>query len=171
MKRNLILCVVLLLSAATLVAQVPERTEANVKRYTKICREHIYRDMKGMYREAGEALPYPFLAPGSAQYNDVLWDWDSWLSNVALRQILLEHGTKKDREEAIRYEQGCILNALAYGGMDGWIPIWIERFSPSRAEWLKTINPWKSNMHVGRAAMPNGCARTSTSSRPSRQSI
>ena len=147
MKRNLILCAVLLLSAANLVAQVPERTEANVKRYTKICREHIYRDMKGMYREAGEALPYPFLAPGSAQYNDVLWDWDSWLSNVALRQILLENGTKKDREEAVRYEQGCILNALSYGGMDGWIPIWIERFSPSRAEWLKTINPWKSNMH------------------------
>ena len=129
------------------LAQLPDRTLQNVRHYTQLCREHIYEDMKIMYREPGEALQYPFLAPGSAQYNDVLWDWDSWLSNVALRQILLEHGSKKDGEEAVRYEQGCILNALSYGGMDGWIPIWIERFSPSRADWLKTINPWKQNMH------------------------
>ena len=38
-----------------------------------------------MYREAGGALKYPFLAPGSNQYLDMLWDWDSWLSNIALR--------------------------------------------------------------------------------------
>jgi len=39
----------------------------------------------------------------------MLWDWDSWLSNVALRQILLENGNEKDREQAIPYEQGCVL--------------------------------------------------------------
>ena len=78
--------------------------------------------MKGMYREKGKSLVYPFLAPGSNQYLDMLWDWDSWLSDVALRQILLEHGTEKDRQEALQYEQGCVLNALHYGRMDGWIP-------------------------------------------------
>ena len=52
----------------------------------------------------------------------MLWDWDSWLSDVALRQILLEYGTDKDRQEALQYEQGCVLNALHYGGMGGWIP-------------------------------------------------
>ncbi len=31
--------------------------------------------------------------------------------------------------------------------MEGWIPIWIERNAPSREEMLKSINPWKSNMH------------------------
>ena len=103
--------------------------------------------MKGMYREAGQSLVYPFLASGSSQYLDMLWDWDSWLSNVALRQILLENGNDKDREEALKYEQGCVLNALHYGGMDGWIPIWIERNAPSREEMLKKRNPWKSNMH------------------------
>ena len=77
----------------------------------------------------------------------MLWDWDSWLSNIALRQILLENGTEKDKQEALKYEQGCILNSLHYGGMDGWIPIWIERNAPSREEMLKTRNPWKSNMH------------------------
>lgn len=128
-------------------AQMPERTPENVQKYKDICRKHIYKDMKGMYREPGGSLKFPFLAPGSSQYLDMLWDWDSWLSNVALRQILLENGTDKDREQALKYEQGCVLNSLSYGGMDGWIPIWIERNAPSREEMLKTRNPWKSNMH------------------------
>ncbi|MDR2937874.1 MAG: glycoside hydrolase family 37 [Prevotellaceae bacterium] len=128
-------------------AQLPERTSTNVEKYKKICREHIRREMKGMYRDAGGALQYPFLAPGSSQYLDMLWDWDSWLSNVALRQNLLENGTEKDRQEALKYERGCVLNALKYGGMDGWIPIWIERNAPSREEMLRKRNPWKSNMH------------------------
>lgn len=129
------------------MAQVPERTPENVEKYTRICRENVYKSMRGMYREPGGALKFPFLAPGSNQYLDMLWDWDSWLSNIALRQILLEKGTDKDRQEALKYEQGCVLNSLSYGGMDGWIPIWIERFYPSREEMLKTRNPWKSNMH------------------------
>ncbi len=136
-----------LLSVATVAAQLPARTPENVRKYIRICRENIRKEMKGMYREPGQALKYPFLAPGSNQYLDMLWDWDSWLSNVALRQILLENGTKEDREEALKYERGCVLNALSYGGMDGWIPIWIERNAPSREEMLKTRNPWKSNMH------------------------
>ena len=103
--------------------------------------------MKGMYREAGGALKFPFLAPGSNQYLDVLWDWDSWLSDVALRQILLENGGDKDRREALKYEQGCVLNSLNYGGMDGWIPIWIERNALTREDMLSVRNPWKNNMH------------------------
>lgn len=146
MKKINLLCGVLCLTVSTF-AQLPERTSENIRKYTEICRKHIYKDMKGMYREAGQSLVYPFLAPGSSQYLDMLWDWDSWLSNVALRQILLENGNDKDREEALKYEQGCVLNALHYGGMDGWIPIWIERNAPSREEMLKKRNPWKSNMH------------------------
>ena len=146
MKKYLIGSLLLLLTTAV-TAQLPTRTPENIDKYKKICREHIYRDMKGMYREAGGALPFPFLTPGSSQYLDLLWDWDSWLSNVALRQILLENGTEKDRQYALKYEQGCVLNSLAYGGMEGWIPTWIERDAPSRAEMMKSINPWKSNMH------------------------
>lgn len=141
------LTIVSLVVQMTAIAQIPAHTPENIERYKKICREHIYKEMKGMYREPGGALPYPFLAPGSNQYLDMLWDWDSWLSNVALRQILLENGNEKDRAQALRYEQGCVLNSLSYGGMEGWIPIWIERNAPSREEMLKSINPWKSNMH------------------------
>ena len=68
----------------TAAARLPERTPENVAKYARICREAIRKEMKGMYREAGGALRYPFLAPGSNQYLDMLWDWDSWLSDVAL---------------------------------------------------------------------------------------
>jgi hypothetical protein len=146
MKRILIL---LFLTAilTNSYPQMPANTQANINKYKAICRETIYKEMQGMYREPGGALKYPFLAPGSNQYLDMLWDWDSWLSDVALRQILLEHGNEKDREKALKYEQGCVLNSLSYGGMDGWIPIWIERNAPSRQEMLSVRNPWKSNMH------------------------
>lgn len=146
MKKILILLIIAV-SAFVLQAQMPSRTPENIEKYKQICRKYIHAEMKGMYREAGGSLKYPFLAPGSSQYLDMLWDWDSWLSNVALRQILLEKGTDKDRKDALKYEQGCILNSLSYGGMDGWIPIWIERNAPSREEMLKARNPWKSNMH------------------------
>jgi len=145
--KKYILGSVLLICTLLAMAQLPERDKENIEKYKKICREFIYKDMKGMYREPGGALKFPFLAPGSNQYLDMLWDWDSWLSNIALRQILLEHGTDKDRNDALKYEQGCVLNSLSYGGMEGWIPIWIERNAPSREEMLKTRNPWKSNMH------------------------
>ena len=144
-KLLVVLCFSLVV--ADVLAQMPARTPENIEKYKRICRENIYKEMKGMYREAGGALKYPFLAPGSNQYLDMLWDWDSWLSDVALRQILLEHGNEKDREQALKYEQGCVLNSLSYGGMDGWIPIWIERNAPSREKMLSTRNPWKSNMH------------------------
>ncbi|NDW13802.1 glycoside hydrolase family 37 [Bacteroides sp. 214] len=151
MKHKLFRTTLLLLLAVgytlSAFAQLPQRTPENVEKYKKICREYIYKDMKGMYREPGQALKYPFLAPGSNQYLDMLWDWDSWLSNIALRQILLENGSEKDKQQALKYEQGCVLNSLNYGGMDGWIPIWIERNAPSREEMLKTRNPWKDNMH------------------------
>ena len=145
--RKLFLISLLCVVCAGSHAQLPERNVANVNKYKELCRQNIYKEMRGMYRKAGGSLKYPFLAPGSSQYLDILWDWDSWLSNVALRQILTDKGSDADKREAIPYEQGCVLNSLNYGGMDGWIPFWIERKQPSREEMLKKINPWKTNMH------------------------
>ncbi|MGQ1890611.1 MGH1-like glycoside hydrolase domain-containing protein [Thermophagus sp. OGC60D27] len=147
MVRTIFLIVFLIGIFTKSMGQLPAPTPENIEKYKQICRKYIYKEMKGMYRTSGGSLKYPFLAPGSNQYLDMLWDWDSWLSNIALRQILLENGNEKDRIEALQYEQGCVLNALSYGGMDGWIPIWIERDAPSREEMLKKRNPWKSNMH------------------------
>jgi putative isomerase len=145
--KKIFTAILIFSSSLAVLSQMPARTAENLEKYKRICRENIYREMSGMYREAGAALKYPFLAPGSSQYLDMLWDWDSWLSDVALRQILSENGSNEDSDKALKYEQGCILNSLSYGGMDGWIPIWIERNAPSREEMLKARNPWKSNMH------------------------
>ena len=115
------------------------------EKYSNIIKEKIYKDYKGMYREAGESLKFPFITPGSAQYADVLWDWDSWLSNIALRQILSDKGTPTDKKEASVYEQGCILNFLSYCEIDGWIPIMIGRKSDIGSS--KPKNIYEENMH------------------------
>ena len=98
MKKILFVCLGFLFSAS-LAAQMPERNAENLKKYKEICRQHIYKNMKGMYRQPVGALKYPFLVPGSGQYANQLWDWDSWLSDIALRQIIVEHGTDADRKE------------------------------------------------------------------------
>lgn len=112
-------------------------------RYTKLIRENLAVTYNGMFREAGEALPFPFLTPGSSQYADVLWDWDSWLTNVALRQILKESGTQEDREEAVKYERGCVQNYLSGVKINGWIPITLQRHTERR----KPDDIYAQNMH------------------------
>jgi putative isomerase len=107
--------------------------ESQTNTYVTLIRKSIFAGYSGMYREAGGGLPYPFLTPGSDQYADVLWDWDSWLSNVALKQILVETGDENEIKRARQYEQGCVLNWLhiaknnGWGGCKGWIPIFVGR--------------------------------------------
>lgn len=108
-------------------------------------KENIYGNYEGMFREEGGGLKYPFITPGSSQYADVLWDWDSWLTNIALRQILLDLGDKELSAEAVRYEQGCVLNFLDFGGMDGWIPINIKR--NDMREQIRPKDIYLVNMH------------------------
>lgn len=76
-----------------------------------------------MFREPAGILRHPFLVPGSC-YDNCLWDWDSWLTNVALRQFA--------PGEISVYEKGCILNFLEHMDERGRIPIVIlpERTMP-----------------------------------------
>ncbi|MFP4380600.1 MAG: hypothetical protein ACLFUS_08865 [Candidatus Sumerlaeia bacterium] len=43
-----------------------------------------------------------------------MWDWDAWLSNVALGQILADLDDAGAAEEAWPHEQGCVLNYIAW---------------------------------------------------------
>lgn len=115
------------------------------KKYRDIIKEHLYKDFKGMYRSPGGTLQYPFLVPGGDQYGDVLWDWDSWLSNVALRQILKDKNSSEDLFEAEQYEQGCVLNYLSFSGIDGWVPITIPKDADMSKS--KPADIYKENMH------------------------
>lgn len=113
--------------------------------YSTIIKKSIYQDYQGMCKSAGDGLNFPFLTPGSSQYADQLWDWDSWLSNVAIRQILIEKSDKKLSQDMLKYEQGCVLNFLSFAGIDGWIPILIQR--QSKVKLVKPANIFETNMH------------------------
>ena len=50
-----------------------------------------------------------------------LWDWDSWLTNVAVRQIMKDNNDFN--LEFVACEKGCILNFLEHTLDDGRMPI------------------------------------------------
>lgn len=117
-------------------------TSPSIAACARTIRSHVCRDYESMYRKAGGALKYPFLTPGSQQYDDVLWDWDSWLSDVALRQILGEVGRSAAYRKALPYERGCIQNFLSCTGGTGYIPIQMGR---SEFKWPDDVR--NTNMH------------------------
>jgi hypothetical protein len=117
----------------------------SVEHQMSFIRKNIYQSYKGMFREPGGALKFPYITPGSSSYANDLWDWDSWLSNIALRQILADVGSKKDREDALKYEQGCVLNYLFYTSYDGYMPMLVAKISDP--EKIKPADIYKTNMH------------------------
>lgn len=126
--------------------QVSAQTKAT-REHRKLIKEHVYSDYKLMFKQpTGIALKYPYITPGSRQYAAVLWDWDSWLSNVALRQILNDIGSEADKTEALTYEQGCVLNYLAYTSPeDGYMPMVVDaETNPDR---IKPADIYSTNMH------------------------
>ncbi len=120
MKKFLIL----FLMCAALVTK-GANTDPETQHYIKIIRENIFKEYKGMFRPPTGVLKHPFIVPGNSSYQNQLWDWDSWLTDIALRQILAENGSKKDTEEALQYEEGCILDSLD-ASKAGWIPVVIN---------------------------------------------
>ena len=126
--------------------QVGAQTKAT-REHRKLIKEHVYSDYKLMFKQpTGIALKYPYITPGSRQYAAVLWDWDSWLSNVALRQILNDIGSEADKAEALAYEQGCVLNYLAYTSPeDGYMPMVVDaETDPDR---IRPADIYSTNMH------------------------
>ncbi len=138
-KKYLILLLIIKCSIA--FSQTPDSVRQNIN----IIKKNIYADYKGMFREPGGALLYPYITPGSNAYANDLWDWDSWLSNIALRQVLSNIGTANDKKDVLRYEQGCVLNYLSYTGFDGYMPILIAKRSDP--EKIKPQNIYATNMH------------------------
>jgi putative isomerase len=132
---------------STLVVTTSMAQVKSTKEHRALIKQHCYTDYKQMYKQPeGGALIYPYITPGSHQYARVLWDWDSWLSDVALRQILADTGTDEDRREALAYEQGCVLNYLAYTSLeDGYMPMVVDAESdPAK---MKPKDIYSTNMH------------------------
>ncbi len=81
--------------------------------------EAIISYAKGNYsaqlREPAGILKHGFIVPGS-YYSTQLWDWDSWLTNIALRRIA-------PPEALSGYEKGCVLNFIENMCDDGRMSI------------------------------------------------
>jgi len=122
----------------------PARSQDVPDKYSAIIRQHIYHDYPGMFHAPVGVLPYPFITPGSV-YANQLWDWDSWLSDIALTQILTDQHPDQNPQMAITYGQGCVLNFLQFGGTDGYIPIVIPADANPRKHLPDDL--YKTNMH------------------------
>ena len=88
-----------------------------IKNYSKDAYKWITRDPKG-------TLKHPFIVPGKP-YPYQLWDWDSWLTDVATRQIILDNGGE-GMEKYTEYERGCIINFLEHTDESGNMPILVD---------------------------------------------
>jgi putative isomerase len=143
MSKLIYFCFCLLIMTTTSSAQT--REAAN---YRELIRSSIIRDYPGMLHEPTGALAYPFVTPGSV-YAKELWDWDSWLSDVALCQIMIDQGQQADRQRMLSYGRGCVLNFLAAAKSDGEMPIRIQvnPKSTTRPVAAATTRANPSNIH------------------------
>ena len=132
-------------SANILKAQVKPagKIDNETRKYITLIKKTLSKEYPGMFREPGGRLTYKFLTPGSDSYSDVLWDWDSWLSDIAIRQALIFNAGEKEKLAAFEYEKGCILNFLFMNSGDGWIPISISKYPSS----LDVLFERKKNFH------------------------
>ena len=89
--------------------------------HKKLILDYAKSNYTKMFREPSGNLRYKYIVPGSV-YNDCLWDWDSWLTNIALRKIATGNELKE-------YEKGCILNFIENMEPTGRMPIFITRDS------------------------------------------
>lgn len=129
----------------SIVVDVKAQTTAAAGDYRELVTRSILRDYPRMLHEPTPPLAFPFITPGSV-YTNQLWDWDSWLSDVALCQIVADQGDKVDKQKMLSYGRGCVLNFLAAAGPDGEIPIQIVVNSRSRHAASTQANR-TSNMH------------------------
>ena len=109
--------------------------KTNIQHYAELIRSYILSSYKHNFREPVDRLKYPFLVPG-AYYSHQLWDWDSWLTGLALLEI--------EDPSIDAYEKGCVLDFLDAQDENGRIPILVQD-SPS---WLFDLDPnKKTNIH------------------------
>lgn len=94
------------------------KINSNIEKYEKLITDYARLNYRKMFREPDGYLKYKYIVPGST-YSDCLWDWDSWLTDIALRNI----GTTDELEP---YEKGCILNFLEHIDDMGRLPISIR---------------------------------------------
>ncbi len=96
----------------------------NLQKYKKHIRDYSKDSYLKLTRAPINRLNHPFIVPG-AMYQNQLWDWDSWFTDIAIRQILKDNNNEGEREY-FEHEKGCILNFLEHTDSDGAMPILVD---------------------------------------------
>ena len=113
--------------------------------YKEILSAYVGKYAGQMFCEPSKRLQHPYIVPGSNLYSKTLWDWDSWMTDIALRQYALQDAELA--EKLPKYELGCLKNFADYTTKDGFMPICIERdngnffASPSEEKWPNMHKP------------------------------
>lgn len=119
----------------------------NITESIEILKQGIKANYTNMFREKMGILHHPFIVPGSKSYNGCLWDWDSYFTNIALRQIAQSNPEYQHIQNLFEYEKGCILNFLEYTDFSGWMPILIDGSWDSIDEIRPQSDVRNANMH------------------------
>lgn len=106
------------------------------EKYCKIIKDYIFNNYKNNFREPVGKIKHPFIVPGSC-YSSQLWDWDSWLTGLALMKI--------EDEKMFYYQSGCVLNFLEHMDKQGRMPILIQE--PDTFEIFKLKDDKETNCH------------------------
>lgn len=88
--------------------------EKSLLAYCNAVRGYAERAYKECLREPNEKMRHKFMVPGST-YQQELWDWDSWLTDLAFDEFA--DGSVRD------YEFGSVINFCEAQDAEGRIPI------------------------------------------------
>lgn len=103
--------------------------------YGEAIAAYAQKSFRDCLREPTGRLTHRFLVPGSC-YDQELWDWDSWLADLALHEIAKDNSISD-------YEKGCILNFLDHLDGEGRMPVFIRPRSTAFDAYGEEINPHK----------------------------
>ena len=112
-----------------------EKMDPKIEAYGMQIAEYAAQNYQKCLREPEGILQHPFIVPGSC-YASELWDWDCWLTNLALRSIT-------DAQSIAPYEKGCVLNFLEHTDAEGRMPIFVT----PRKTAMTAFGPGEKNIH------------------------
>ena len=113
--------------------------DSRIEAYGILITEYAKQNYSACFREPDGLLQHKFIVPGSCYANE-LWDWDSWLTNLALRKIADSHAIGE-------YEKGCVLNFLDHVDGEGRMPIFIKPHKTALTAFAQLCSCQKFHVH------------------------
>lgn len=95
-----------------------------IEKYIQLIKEYSKDNCLKVARQPQGRLKFPYLVPGANCYESQLWDWDSWLTDIGISQIMYDNDM--DKSGYSECENGCIRNFAINTDSMGRMPILIK---------------------------------------------